>query len=247
MDPSSLYTTMAGLQDITAQIEATSANLANSQTAGYAAVQASAVAAPYAGGNAPVGADVVAEVPGRDTMPGPMTSTGDPLNVAVGGDAWLEVQTPSGNALTRDGSLQITSAGILADSAGNPILGTTGSPISVPNLAKLQIGADGTVSGVPASTPGGPATSIGQIRLVATPAGGLTDIGDSLFAPAPGASLQTDTTATLSQTYLNASNVDLTQTMMTMITESRSYQLQTQLMKSQAAGSDSLNAMLAQG
>jgi flagellar basal-body rod protein FlgF len=247
MDASSLYTSMAGLQDLSAQIQATAANLANTQTPGYAAVQAAAVAAPYAGTNAPAGADVVAQTPGPDTSAGPVEHTGDPLNVAVHGDAWLEVQTANGNALTRDGNLQITSAGILANSAGDPIMGAGGSPISVPNLAKLEIGTDGTVSGVPAATPGAPAQAIGKIRMVSTPAGGLTDIGNSLFTAAPGVTLQTDATASLAQNYLNGSNVDQTQSMMTMIANSRSYQLQTELMKNQAAGGGSLNTLLSQG
>jgi flagellar basal-body rod protein FlgF len=247
MDPSSLYTTMAGLQDITAQIQATAANLANSQTAGYAAVQAAAVAAPYIGANAPAGADVVAQTPGPDTSAGPLEHTGDPLDVAVHGDAWLEVQTANGNALTRDGSLVINNAGILSDSAGDPVLGTGGSPISVPDLASVAIGADGTISGVPAATPGAPAQAIGKIRMVATPAGVLTDIGNSLYAPAQGAALTTDNKATVVQAYLNGSNVDEAKTMVNMIADSRSYQLQAELLKSQSAGGQSLNALLAQG
>jgi flagellar basal-body rod protein FlgF len=247
MDLSSLYTSMAGLQEVSAQLEATAANLANSQTPGYAAVQAAAIAAPYRGSNAPPGADVVALVPGPDTSAGPLQHTGDPLDVGINGDAWLQVQTPQGNALTRDGSLAISNAGILTDSAGNPILSAGGAPISVPNLASLSIGPDGTISGVPAATPGAPPQSYGQIGLVATPTGAMTDLGGSKFAPPSGATLQAATSASLSQTYLNGSNVDPTAAMMTLISDSRSYQTQTDLMKSQSSGSQSLNTLLGQG
>jgi len=247
MTAASLYTAMAGLQQITAQMQANAANLANAQTPGYAAIQAAAVAAPYEGGNAPPGADVVAIAPGPNTVAGPATHTGDPMDVALHGDAWLEVQTANGNALTRNGSLQITSAGILADGSGNPILSTGGAPISVPPLASMQIAPDGTISGVPASTPGAPAQNFGQINLVATPAAGLTDLGNSLFAPAAGATLQPASNASLVQNYINGSDVDATQTMVSLISDSRSYQLQTQLMKTQMGGSDNLNSLLAQG
>ena len=49
----SLYTSMAGLQAISARMEATASNLANAQTPGYAAVQAVEEAATYEGGQCP--------------------------------------------------------------------------------------------------------------------------------------------------------------------------------------------------
>ncbi len=238
---------MAGLQAITAQMDATAANLANLQTPGYAAVQAATEAAPYIGQNAPAGADAVVGTPGPNVSQGTPTLTGNPLNVALAGDAWLTVQTSSGTSITRNGTLQITSAGILADSSGHPILGLTGQPISLPALAKLEIGSDGTVSGVPSAQPGALAQSYGQINLVATPQGQLTSQGGSLFAPPRDATLQTSPDGSLHQGYLNSSNVDPTQAMMELIAGSRSYQLQTELLKAQSSGGQQLNTLLAQG
>jgi flagellar basal-body rod protein FlgF len=245
----SLYTSMAGLQEIDARMQATASNLANVQTPGYLAIQATYEAAPYTGANAPTGADAVAVTPNPDTTPGSLTQTGDPLDVAVGGDAWLQVQTPNGNAITRAGSLQISSAGLLTDSAGNPVLSTTGQPISLPTLNKLEIGTDGTVSGIPANQTGAPiAQNYGQINLVATPAGNLTPLSGTLFAAPAGAALQPATDGTLEQGYLNASNVDPTKAMMDMISDSRSYQLQTDMMtKTQSGGDQGLNSLLSQG
>jgi flagellar basal-body rod protein FlgF len=237
---------MAGLQAITARMDAVSSNLANAQTPGYAAVQAMTEAAPYTGANAPGGADAVALTPGPDTTQGPLSHTGDPFDVGLSGNAWLQVQTAAGNALTRNGSLQLSAAGILTDAEGDPVLDAGGSPISLPSLAKLEIGADGTVSGVPSSSPGGLAQSFGKIALVTAPASGLTDLGNSLFAPA--VTPLPATGAKLEQGYLNGSNVDPTQSMMDLIQDSRSYQLQTELMKTQTGSGDSgLNTLLAQG
>jgi flagellar basal-body rod protein FlgF len=247
MSIASLYTGLSGLQAIDARMQATASNLANTQTPGYAAVQASFVAAPYTGANAPSGADAVAQTPNPDTTPGPPTHTGSAYDVAIGGNAWLQVQTASGNALTRDGSLQISSAGILTDSGGNPVLGTSGQPISLPSLASLQIGADGTISGVPASQPGGKSQSYGQLNLVATPSGSLTPLSGTLFLPPAGATLAPASDGVVQQGYLNGSNVDPTQAMMNMIADNRSYELQTNLMKTQSDGGQSLNTLLAQG
>jgi flagellar basal-body rod protein FlgF len=247
MQSDSLYTGMAGLQSITARMQAVASNLANAQTPGYAAVQAMTQADFYQGGNAPAGADATALNAGPDTSMGAPNRTGDPMNVALAGDAWLQVQTPDGNALTRDGSLSISAAGMLTDSAGNPVIGTGGQPISLPPLEKLEIGTDGTVSGVAAANPGGPAEQYGQIAMVATPAGTLTALSGTLYAPPAGAVLTPASNDSMHQGYLNDSNADPTRSMIEMIDDSRSYQLQTDLLKSQSGASGDLNALVAQG
>jgi len=242
---STLYTGMAGLQAVQARMEAAASNLANIQTNGYAAIQASTVAAPYTGANAPPGADAVALTAGPDQSQGPLSHTNDPLNIGLGGDAWLQVQTAAGNALTRDGSLAISSSGILTDSAGNPVLGTGGQPISLPRLAKLQIGEDGTVSGIPAASPGSAPQNFGQIGLFKSP-GNLQALGGSLFAVPAGTVLAAAADGSVHQGYLNGSNVDPTQVMVEMIDDSRSYQLQSDMMKEQASGNGgaALNQLL---
>ncbi len=189
MSADSLYTSMAGLQAITANMQATASNLANVQTTGYSAVQTAVEAAPYTGSNAPGGADAVALTPNPDLTAGPLQHTGSAFDVAVNGDAWLEVQTPTGNAISRNGSLQVTNAGILADNAGNPVLSTAGQPISLPQLARLEIGSDGTVSGVPANSQSGQTQVYGQINIVATPPGTLTPLSGAMFSVPAGAAL----------------------------------------------------------
>jgi flagellar basal-body rod protein FlgF len=247
MQSDSLFTGMAGLQAITARMQAVASNLANAQTPGYAAVQAMTQPEFYEGSNAPVGADAAALNAGPDLTQGPPNHTGNPMDVALSGNAWLQVQTADGNALTRNGSLSISAAGMLTDSTGNPIIGTSGQPISLPSLAKLEIGSDGTVSGVAATDPGGPAQTYGQIALVATPPGTLTALSGTLYSPPSGAALSPSSDGTLHQGYLNDSNVDPTQSMIEMIDDSRSYQLQTDMMKSQSTSSQDLNALVAQG
>jgi flagellar basal-body rod protein FlgF len=247
MSIDAFYTTMAGLQAVGARMEALSSNLANLQTPGYSAVQALTEAAPYAGSAAPTGADVVALAPGADTRAGALSHTGNPMDLGLTGDAWLEVQTSGGLALTRNGTVQITADGILADSNGNPVLDVTGSPISLPKLTSMSIGSDGTISGVPASQPGGKSKTYAQINLVATPSSPMTSLGGSLFSPVDPNGLQPSQTGSVSQGYLNASNVNPTSEMVELVDASRSYQLQTELMKNQSGNGQQLNSFLAQG
>jgi flagellar basal-body rod protein FlgF len=247
MSIDAFYTTMAGLQAVSARMDALSSNLANLQTPGYSAVQALTEAAPYEGGAAPVGADVVALAPGADTTAVALSHTSNPMNLGLTGDAWLEVQTANGPALTRNGAVQITADGLLADSNGNPLLNVNGTPISLPQLASLSIGSDGTISGVPASQPGAQSQNYGQLNLVSTPSAPMTSLGGSLFAPADPNALQQSQAGSVSQGYLNASNVDPTSEMVELVDASRSYQLQTELMKSQSGNGQQLNSFLAQG
>ena len=246
MSHDSFYTTMAGLQSINARMDALAGNLANAQTNGYQAIQVMAEAAPYSGGNAPAGADVVALSPGPDTTAGALQHTGQSLDVGLGGDAWLEVQTNSGPMLTRNGALQISANGLLADSNGNPVLSTTGEPISLPQLSSLTIGSDGTISGISVSQPGQSQT-YGQINLATAPAGSLKDIGNSLYQPSNPNQIQAASNGSVAQGYLNGSNVNSVQGMVALIDASRSYQIQSQLLKTQSSNSTSLNTLLAQG
>lgn len=79
--------------------------------------------------------------------PGQTIRTGNPLDVAVQGDAWLGIQTPSGTVYTRDGRMQITPDGQLQSIAGYPMLDVGGAPIQIdPNAGPLQIASDGMIT-----------------------------------------------------------------------------------------------------
>jgi flagellar basal-body rod protein FlgF len=78
---------------------------------------------------------------------GPTIRTGNPLDIAVRGDAWLAIQTPTGPVYTRDGRMQVTPQGDLQSIAGYPILDVGGAPIAIdPNAGPLQIAADGMIT-----------------------------------------------------------------------------------------------------
>lgn len=247
MYTNSLYTNMAGLQDITKQMQAIASNIANAQTPGYESVQAITQAQFYKGENAPIGADAMMQVLGPNAMPGPLQKTGDSLDVAVSGNAWLKVQTKNGVALTRDGDLKISSAGLLTNSAGDPVLGVNNTPISLPSLSNIEIGEDGTISGVLANGGTQQARVFGRIGLVETPSGPLTSLGNSLYQPPDGEALTASKNGALHQGYLNGSNVNPTTAMMQMIDSSRSYEMQTEMLKNQSSASQDLNNLLAQG
>jgi flagellar basal-body rod protein FlgF len=78
---------------------------------------------------------------------GQLTRTDNPLDIAVQGDAWFAIQTPSGTVYTRDGRMQIGLGGELQSIDGHPMLDVGGSPIQVdPNAGPLQIAGDGMIT-----------------------------------------------------------------------------------------------------
>lgn len=82
----------------------------------------------------------------RNMSQGPISQTGNPLDVAIEGDGFLAVQTPNGTQYTRDGHFQLDAQGEIVTTQGNPLLGASGAPIVVPNGAgNITIGYDGTV------------------------------------------------------------------------------------------------------
>lgn len=78
---------------------------------------------------------------------GPVIRTDNPLDIAVQGDAWLAIQTPSGIAYTRDGRMKMTPEGELQSIAGHRVLDVGGAPLQVdPNGGPLQIANDGMIT-----------------------------------------------------------------------------------------------------
>ena len=67
-----------------------------------------------------------ASAPKIDMAPGPLRPTGNSNDVAVEGDGFFEIVTPSGPAFTRQGALHLDIDGVLVGSQGMPMAGAGG-------------------------------------------------------------------------------------------------------------------------
>ncbi len=65
----------------------------------------------------------------RNTMDGPIKSTGGALDVAINGDGYFVVETPQGQRYTRAGNFQLDGNGILITPEGFPVLDEGGQRI----------------------------------------------------------------------------------------------------------------------
>jgi flagellar basal-body rod protein FlgF/flagellar basal-body rod protein FlgG len=81
-----------------------------------------------------------------DLSQGPVQQTGNPLDVAISGNAFLTIQTPRGERYTRNGALQLNNVGELVTSEGHKVIGESGPIVLQANDRDISISTDGTIS-----------------------------------------------------------------------------------------------------
>ena len=80
------------------------------------------------------------------TASGGMKETGNPLDMAVKGDAWFGIQTPQGLIMTRDGRFTIQPNGQLVSIEGHPVVDAGGAEIILdPQAGPPVVSADGII------------------------------------------------------------------------------------------------------
>jgi flagellar basal-body rod protein FlgG len=181
----------------------------------------------------------------RHFAQGTLQQTNSNLDMAVKGAGFFPVQLPDGSTgYTRDGAFQLSATGQVVTSAGY----TVQPGITVPaNATALSVAQDGTVS---VTLPGQAAPqTVGQIQLVnfVNPAG-LQSLGGNLFAetaasgtPAAGTPGGNGLGAVM-QGYLEGSNVNVVEELVTMIATQRAYEMNSKAIQT----SDQMLARLGQ-
>jgi len=175
-----------------------------------------------------VGLGVRTVATSRSFAQGTLQQTSNNLDVAIQGGGFFQVTMPDGSTnYTRDGSFQVDNQGRLVTASGHPVA----NGVTVPaNARSITIGANGAVSAVVAgnATP----QSIGTIALASfiNPAG-LEPQGQNLYAESPASGQASSGTpganglGSLSQGFLETSNVNVVQELITMIQTQRAYEM----------------------
>lgn len=159
---------------------------------------------------------------------GNLQQTGNQFDMAINGNGFFQVQMPDGTtAFTRDGSFHIDATGQLVTNAGFQLTPAITIP---PTAQSVTIGADGTVS----VTLPGQATgqNVGTVQLAnfINPAG-LESKGQNLFAETAASGTPSANTpgtnglGTLQQGYVETSNVNVVEELVSMIQTQRAYEL----------------------
>jgi len=238
-----LYTAASGMETQETNLENVANNLANASTAGFRKRRmqfqdllyqnivlpgaASTQQTTYATG-LQIGLGAKAAASEIIQAQGDFNSTGNPLDLAIQGNGFFQVQLPSGEiAYTRDGEFQLDSTGIIVTSNGYQLQPAITIP---PSATNVTIGSDGTIS---VQLPGQQqAQQVGTIQLAtfANP-GGLNSIGNNVYLQTtasgnaivgtPGGA---EGVGTILQGALENSNVDIVTEFVEMIMAQRSYE-----------------------
>ena len=176
---------------------------------------------------------------------GNLQQTSNPMDVAIQGHGFFQVQMPDGSAAyTRDGSFQVNAQGQLVTASGFPVQ----PAIQIPaNTMTVTVARDGIVSVLRAgaATP----TQVGNLQLAAfmNPAG-LQSMGENLYAETAASGAPTPNTpgtngvGLLSQGYVETSNVNVVEELVGMIQTQRAYEINSKAIQS----SDQMLQKLAQ-
>ena len=239
----SLWIAKTGMEGQQAALDAISNNLANVATNGYKRGGVSFEDLMYQNlrpaGSASseqsqlptglqVGLGVKVAASTRNFSQGTLTNTGNALDMAVSGNGFFQITLPDGTTgYTRDGAFQTDGNGQLVTAAGYVLQpGITIPPgalsVTVSNDGIVNITTQGQIN----------PTKIGQIQLASfVNPSGLDPRGGNLFgetaasgspnAAAPGSSGH----GTLQSGFIEGSNVNVVQELVTMIATQRAYEL----------------------
>jgi len=215
---SGLYVAVSGQLAAQRRLDTIAHNIANINTPGFRAEEVSFASLISNAGKDPVAFSSSGEsFISRKT--GPVIQTGNPLDIAVSGDAWMAMETPSGLAYTRDGRLQVTQEGQLRSINGYPVLDVSGAPIQVgPKDGPITISADGMVSqqGLRLGAVG-LFTLDEQSKLVRYD-------NSALLSDIPGQPVVNFNNVSVQQGFLEKSNVDAMMEMTKLITLTRNFE-----------------------
>lgn len=228
MDPL-IYQSMSGAKALMQRQDVLTHNLANATTGGFRADLTTFRAVPVqAEGTATTRVFNIETTTGFDATPGPITTTGNPLDVAIRGKGWFVVQTPDGNeAYTRNGGFTLGADGSLQTASGLQVMGD-GGPLVIPPNSMVSIGSDGTVS---ARVGTQPPVQLGRLRLVSADPATLEKGADGLLRSRSGDPAADDPEVRVAEGALEGSNVNVVEAMVGMIALSRQFEVQIRLMQ----------------
>ena len=239
----SLWISKTGMEAQQTQLDNISNNLANVSTNGYKRSHAVFEDLMYqtlrqSGANSSeqtqlptglqVGLGTRAVATARNFSQGNLQQSANPLDVAIRGNGFFQIQLPDGTTgYTRDGSFQVSATGQLVTNTGF----TVQPGITIPATAQsVTIGSDGTVSVV---LPGQALPqSVGQIQIATfvNPAGlepkGQNLYGETAASGTPNAGVPGQNgLGTVQQGVVETSNVNVVEELVQMIQTQRAYEL----------------------
>jgi flagellar basal-body rod protein FlgF len=214
----STYVALSGQLALEKRMATLAHNIANANTAGFKAGMVDFKTVLTSAGRdstafAAMGAD------GLDMSAGGLTQTGNPLDLAVAGEAAFSFQSPQGVYYSRDGRLSLSPDGRLQNLAGHSILDPSSAPVILdPAAGEATLGRDGRIIQA--------GNTVGQIGVFSVDTtAGFERIGSSGFMPATPPEAVTDFVGNgVVQGFVEGSNVNTVTEMVNLIQVSRAFE-----------------------
>lgn len=211
------YTTLSRQNGLMREMSVIANNIANANTTGYRQEGLIFAEVIQKTGDAPSLSMATARARATSLMPGTMSQTGGPLDVAIDGEGFFLIQTPNGDRLSRAGHFMPNAQGDLVTPDGHRVLDAGGAPLFVPQGAgKVAIASDGTISAN--------GQLLGQIGVVQPSAGTQILREDGVHFRAEGP-IEPNLQARVRQGFLEGSNVDPMTQIARMIEVQRAYEM----------------------
>jgi flagellar basal-body rod protein FlgF len=227
-----LYVAMSGAKETLRAQAANNHNLANASTTGFRADLSAFQSQAVTGAGYASRVYATDNTTGWDDTIGPMQSTGNSLDIAIQGPGFIAVQGSDGKeAYTRAGDLHVDPTGLLMNGTGHTVMGD-GGPISVPPSSSIDVAGDGTVSVVPLGQTPNTVAAVARIKLVNPPKDDLTRGADGLFRLKTGDPAPADANVKVASGVLESSNVNIANSMVTMIELARHFDMQVKAIRS---------------
>ncbi len=161
---------------------------------------------------------VAADGVARDFGQGVLVKTGAPLDMAIEGEGFFQVQGPNGPRFTRDGRFTTDPTGKLVSQGGLPVLDESGGEIIIDaEKGQVAIGPDGSMSQGD--------ERVGKVGVYAfANAGALEKSGDNLYRNTSNLTPEKAEKANVRQGFLESSNVKPVLEVTRMVEVSRAYE-----------------------
>lgn len=239
-----LYTAYTGLRNEQRRLDVISNNIANSNTTGYKkmgvtsqsfsrelAVRVDDDSDGYlVKGIGDVSLGVKIGETYTDFSQGGFRETGNAYDVALAGDGFFTISTTDKSGTehiryTRDGSFTVTRDGYLVTKDGDFVLGTNNQRIQIPGADTADVSMD-SLGNVYANE-----VLVGRLQIVDFQnKDALSLYGENMFEALPEAGMVASTALTR-QGYLETSNVNVINEMVSMITITRAYETNQKMMQ----------------
>lgn len=165
-----------------------------------------------------------------DASSGTLNETGNEMDVSIRGDGYFITEAASGNALTRRGDFSTNLDGELINGSNATILDNNLQPIVIPPYRSIDFTQTGEIIIEPLNSEPGTREVVASLGLT-LPTAALKKFPDGEIRYSNGSPIVANQDATVVNKYLEMSNVNLMEELVTSIEDQRVFEINLKLVK----------------